>query len=173
MNLTSNLLGTFNEPPAPVSTSAQDQASGRQGPERKTSTVSLSSRELPPLAKSLEKLLLGENELTEDCLRPLMLLKGLKVLNLSFNQISEIPSGFFPAQRRLEELYLSVNKLSSLPAEDLVTLEYLKVLYLNGNRLQTLPKELGSLQCLTILDVGSNNLKYNMNNTDFDWHWYV
>ena len=97
----------------------------------------------------------------------------LKVLNLSFNDIQEIPPTFFKSHTRLEELYLSGNKLSSLPSEELHSLTNLKVLFLNGNKLQTLPRELGSLKGLTVLDAGSNNLKYNINNLDYDWNWLV
>ena len=46
-------------------------------------------------------------------------------------------------------------------------------LFLNGNRLQSLPQELGKIQELMILDVGSNLLKYNTANWEFDWNWCV
>ncbi len=73
----------------------------------------------------------------------------------------------------LEELYLSGNKLLSIPVEDLPKLKRLTTLFLNGNRLQTLPQELGKVESLRILDVGSNQLKYNINNWEFDWNWCV
>ena len=73
----------------------------------------------------------------------------------------------------LEELYLSGNTLTALPTEDLPSLLELRVLYLNGNKLQSLPRELGDIPALQVLDVGSNILKYNINNLEFDWNWYV
>ena len=177
INFTSNLLDTFLGPELHVSNHTGASPPVDSSPishvhiERKISSASVSTRPLPPLASSLERLYLGENRLTEDVLHPLMLLKGLKVLNLSFNAIQEIPPTFFMNHTRLEELYLSGNKLSALPSEDLHSLTSLKVLYLNANKLQTLPRELGSLMGLTVLDVGSNNLKYNINNLDYDWNW--
>ena len=182
INFTSNLLGSFHGPEFHASTyvagsppadpSPLSLVRPAEGPERKISSASSTSLRLhPPLSSSLEKLYLGENRLTEDVLHPLTLLKELKVLNLSFNDIQEIPPTFFKSHTRLEELYLSGNKLSSLPSEELHSLTNLKVLFLNGNKLQTLPRELGSLKGLTVLDAGSNNLKYNINNLDYDWNW--
>ncbi|KAI0784617.1 adenylate cyclase-like protein [Abortiporus biennis] len=183
LNVTSNLLGAFNEPPvsgtatpAPASSPPNESplttmSRGTGLPERKTSSSSVMGRTYPPLAHSLEKLYLGENSLTEDSLHPLIVLKCLKVLNLSFNDIQEIPSGFLKHLPNLEELYLSGNNLSTLPTEDIHRLTDLRVLFLNGNKLQTLPHELGKLKKLTILDVGSNMLKYNINNWEFDWNW--
>ena len=71
----------------------------------------------------------------------------------------------------LEEIYLSGNKLSMIPTEDLHRLTSLTVIFLNGNKLHVLPSELGKLKSLTVLDVGSNVLKYNINNWEFDWNW--
>ena len=142
---------------------------GRKG----SSASTLSVPGLPPLVHSLEKLYLGENNLTDDVLHPLMIFKELRVLNLSFNQIQDLPPTFFRNMVHLEELYLSGNKLTSIPTEDLPKLHRLSTLYLNGNRLQTLPQELGKVKDLTILDVGSNLLRYNINNWEFDWNWCV
>ena len=128
---------------------------------------------MPPLAHSLERLYLGENNLTDDVLHPLTILKELRVLNMSFNEIQEIPPSFFRNLSKLEELYLSGNKLTSIPTEDLHRLTRLSVLFLNGNKLQTLPHELGKIQSLAVLDAGSNVLKYNINNWQFDWNWWV
>ncbi|KIK61419.1 hypothetical protein GYMLUDRAFT_225109 [Collybiopsis luxurians FD-317 M1] len=151
---------------------------------------------LPSLAYALEKLYLGENQLTTRALGFLSLFQKLKVLNLSFNLIQDLPPTFFknflsnidtasrsystPLSARarnqmpksfLEELYLSGNKLTMLPTEDIARMTKLKTLYLNGNRLQTLPQQLGQVVNLTILDVGSNLLKYNISNWEFDWNW--
>ncbi|KAF7790733.1 hypothetical protein EIP86_001689 [Pleurotus ostreatoroseus] len=179
INMTSNLLGAVHEPENPEDQSSPPngfvsaaRSGGSFALERKTSAAgSISNRVLPPLAYSLEKLYLGENRLTEDSLHPLALLRGLKVLNLSFNDIQVIPSGFLKSLTYLEELYLSGNKLTALPTEDLPALSRLKSLFLNGNRLQSLPQELGKITELSILDVGSNLLKYNTANWEFDWNW--
>ncbi|KAF7427927.1 cysteinyl-tRNA synthetase [Pleurotus ostreatus] len=185
INVTSNLLGSWHDPP-PVLFSLQSQSmmmsssfSGDslsiRGPtDRKPSTAGSTDGPglpLPPLAYSLEKLYLGENRFTDDVLDPLTILKNLRVLNLSFNEIQDMPPTFFKDLTKLEELYLSGNKLTSLPTEDLNRLKKLSVLFLNGNRLQTLPQELGKVQSLTVLDVGNNLLKYNINNWEFDWNW--
>lgn len=47
----------------------------------------------------------------------------------------------------------------------------LRVSFLNGNRLQTLPHELGKLTTPESLDV--NELRYNINNWEFNWNWCV
>lgn len=184
INMTSNLLGAVHEPgtvdgtSSPAGSLAMSPSSTRLGGsysmERKTSAAgSISSRTLPPLAFSLEKLYLEENRLTEDSLHPLTLLRELKVLNLSFNDIQVIPPSFLRHLTHLEELYLSGNNLTALPTEDLPALTNLKSLFLNGNRLQSLPQELGKIHTLQILDVGSNLLKYNTANWEFDWNWSV
>ena len=140
---------------------------GRKGSSASSSSIT----GLPPLVHSLERLYVGENRLTDDVIHPLMIFKELRVLNISFNEIQELPSTFFRNMTQLEELYLSGNKLTSIPTEDLPRLTRLSTLYLNGNRLQTLPQELGKVKDLTILDVGSNLLRYNINNWEFDWNW--
>jgi adenylate cyclase len=184
INATSNLLEVWNDPPpvapeytgdggsSPASSSVRalvpggaDMLAGRKG------SVTGLGRGLPPLTYSLERLYLGENKFTDDILRPLVLLRELRVLNLSFNDIQEMPPTFFKTLTKLEELYLSGNKLSAIPTEDLHRLIRLSVLFLNGNRLQTLPTELSKVQSLTVIDVGSNLLKYNINNWEYDWNW--
>ncbi|KAI0948889.1 hypothetical protein AcW1_008634 [Taiwanofungus camphoratus] len=180
INVTSNLLGAWSLPPldCPGGSMSADKSSisiSRPGgciPGRKlSSSSSMSGRLLPPLAFSLEKLYLGENRLTDDSLHPLALLQELRVLNLSFNDIQEMPTAFFRNMTQLIELYLSGNKLSTIPTEDLHRLTKLEVLFLNGNKMQTLPQELTKLTSLSNLDVGSNILKYNIFNWEFDWNW--
>ncbi|KAJ6526967.1 adenylate cyclase [Mycena vulgaris] len=176
LNLTSNLLVLWHDPPPSVpdddSTSFSDNtiSTGPVFPNNRKPSAS-SMLDIPPLAHSLEMLYLGENSFTDEVLHPLMILKELRVLNLSFNVIQDMPSIFFRHLTKLEEVYLSGNGLTNFPSEDLPKLTRLHTLFLNGNRLQTLPQELGKVKSLTILDVGSNRLKYNINNWEFDWNW--
>ncbi|KAF7376679.1 Adenylate cyclase [Mycena sanguinolenta] len=177
LNVTSNLLVLWHDPPPAVS---EDELPSFSEPpvvvggptfpnNRKPSTSTIS--DIPPLAHSLELLYLGENSFTDEVLHPLMILKELRVLNLSFNGIQDMPANFFRHLTKLEEVYLSGNGLTTFPSEDLPKLTRLSTLFLNGNRLQTLPQELGKVKSLTVLDVGSNLLKYNINNWEFDWNW--
>jgi adenylate cyclase len=124
----------------------------------------------PPLSLSLRKLFLGDNRLTDDVWSPLSLFLELRTLNLSFNDLYDIPSEGL-CHQHLYELYLSGNQLASLPADDIEKLSYLRVLSVNGNKLQTLPAEIGKLRKLLVLDVGSNVLKYNIANLEYDWNW--
>lgn len=126
----------------------------------------------PPLSLSLRKLFLGDNRLGNEIWAPLMMFLELRTLNLSFNDLDEIPPEHL-CHQHLYELYLSGNHLTSLPADDIEKLSYLRVLAVNGNKLQTLPAEIGKLRKLLVLDVGSNVLKYNIANWPYDWNWYV
>ncbi|KAI7848266.1 phosphatase 2C-domain-containing protein [Circinella umbellata] len=124
----------------------------------------------PPLSLSLRRLFLGDNRLTNEIWSPLMLFLELRTLNLSFNDLDEIPPEHL-CHQHLYELYLSGNHLTSLPADDIEKLSYLRVLAVNGNKLQTLPAEIGKLRKLLVLDVGNNVLKYNIANWPYDWNW--
>ncbi|KAM0746823.1 L domain-like protein [Meredithblackwellia eburnea MCA 4105] len=171
LNASSNLLKDFPDPPpTPLSDGFEDIDA------RKLSTISKApstgvGRLTQPLALSLQKLYLGDNRLGDDVFVPISLLTELRILNLSFNDIFEIPHQSLFKSQQLEELYLSGNKITSLPPEDLERLSALKLLYLNGNKLQTLPSELGKIKNLFALDVGSNVLKYNIANWPYDWNW--
>ncbi|KAF5328610.1 hypothetical protein D9619_011577 [Psilocybe cf. subviscida] len=177
INLSSNYIATWIEPPAPpVPDITISDGSGHIVlpivPPRKASLAGISPmRYTPPLVYSLEQLFLGENLLSDSSILPLMLFKQLRVLNLSYNEIRDLPLHFFKGLKHLQELHLSGNKLTNLPVEDFDRLKNLSVIYLNGNKLQTLPQELGNLPNLTVLDVGSNVLKYNIHNYEFDWNW--
>ena len=186
INVTSNLIDMWHDPPdsslvpssaSCISLNGPSTPSGlRPHPQvaRKVSSAAIhgsSGRSSPPLAYSLEKLYVGENRLTDDCVTPFMILKELRVLNLSFNELQELPSSFLRNLTKLKELYLSGNQLTSIPTEDLPRMTRLSVLFLNGNKLQTLPHELGKVQSLMVIDAGSNVLRYNINNWQFDWNW--
>ncbi|KAJ7839002.1 hypothetical protein B0H14DRAFT_3869860 [Mycena olivaceomarginata] len=173
LNVTSNLLVVWHDPPpsvphSEVSSLADNTVVGSPTflNNRKASTSTIS--DIPPLAYSLELLYLSQNLFTCEVLRPLMILKELRVLNLSFNNLWTMPFDFFRDLTKLEEVYLSGNGLRDFPSEDLPKLTRLSTLFLNGNRLQTLPQELGKVKSLTILDIGSNRLEYN--NWGFDWN---
>ncbi|BGP32802.1 cysteinyl-tRNA synthetase [Rhodotorula toruloides] len=181
LNASSNLIKDFPDPPLPTVAPAATPTSslGDGGDELdlrqlaaavKPPTTS-SGRLAPPLSMSLQRLFLGDNQLGDDVFAPISLMAELRVLNLSFNDIYEIPTSSLFKCQSLEELYLSGNKLTSLPPDDLERLVNLKLLYLNGNKLQTLPAELGKIKKLFALDVGSNVLKYNIANWPYDWNW--
>ncbi|KAI0743632.1 adenylate cyclase-like protein [Daedaleopsis nitida] len=175
INVTSNVISAWNLPPGSIDlevalTHAWVSTVSLLS-DRKVSNGSITGSVLPVLASSLEKLYVGENSLTADSLHPLALLKELRVLNLSFNNIQQLPSSFFRNLTQLRELYLSGNDISAIPTENLQHMTKLEVLFLNGNKLQTLPREISKLTNLSVMDVGSNVLKYNINNWEFDWNW--
>ncbi|QRW08570.1 adenylate cyclase [Ceratobasidium sp. AG-Ba] len=169
INCSSNLLQVWPDPPVPNGNTSERKGSGAGLPEGVTANGV--AKPIPPLALSLQRLMLADNQLLDDVFHPLAILRDLRVLNLSFNQISEMPSFRLQTFAQLEELYLSGNRLTSFPADDLERLQKLNVLFLNANKLQTLPAELRKVKKLTSLDVGSNVLKYNMANFPFDWNW--
>ncbi|RPB29083.1 PP2C-domain-containing protein [Terfezia boudieri ATCC MYA-4762] len=123
------------------------------------------------MAQSLKHLYLADNQLTDDVFEEIQLLGELRILNLSYNGLYDVPNRALGRMVHLNELYLSGNELTSLPADDLEYLSYLKVLHINGNKFQTLPAELGKVRRLLVLDVGTNWLKYNISNWPYDWNW--
>lgn len=170
----SNLLKEF--PDVPLGGQPSRAEGSDELEPRKLSTASkppntASGRVVPPLALSLQRLYLGDNNLGDDVFAPISLMTELRHLNLSFNDIYEIPPSSLFKSQQLEELYLSGNKLTSLPPDDLERLVNLRLIYLNGNKLQTLPAELANVKRLHSLDVGSNVLKYNIANWPYDWNW--
>ena len=122
-------------------------------------------------AGTLRNLYLADNRLTDDVFDDIATLPELRVLNLSYNELYDIPTRSLRRWHYLAELYLSGNELSSLPSDDLEEASALKVLHINGNKFQVLPAELGKVRKLTVLDVGSNSLKYNVSNWPYDWNW--
>jgi adenylate cyclase len=174
LNASSNLLEVFPDPPLDLVAMLGPEATALAA--RKMSVASSSNGQfstilVPPAGMSILQLFLGDNRFTDDVFHAVAHMPNLKVLNLSFNDIYEIPTGTLSNNDRLEALYLSGNKLTSLPSEDLEKLQRLRVLHLNGNKLQTLPSELGAIKTLQHLDVGSNVLKYNIANWPYDWNW--
>ena len=176
LNASSNLLQHFDELSDEIlAASATSDMLGL----RKESVVSQSSEPgvsavplvIPPAGITLRRLYLADNQINDDVFHHIARMPNLQILNLSFNDIYEVPHGALSHNLMLEALYLSGNKLTSLPSEDLEKLQRLKILHLNGNKLQTLPSELGAIKTLQHLDVGSNVLKYNIANWPYDWNW--
>lgn len=135
-------------------------------------TNSNSTNTSSSLADSLLVLTLADNRLTDDGFELLSLLVMIKLLNLSYNDLIEIPEGSLRRMTRLTELYLSGNELTNLPADDMESNKQLRLLFLNNNKLVSLPAELSKLTHLQHLDVGSNQLKYNISNWPYDWNWH-
>ncbi|KAF3053048.1 cysteinyl-tRNA synthetase [Didymella keratinophila] len=132
---------------------------------------SLSSRLVTTFAGSLRHLFLADNRLEDNVFDELCLLPELRIVNLSYNLIYDVPTRTIRRWQHLAELYLSGNDLTSLPSEDLEEVGSLKVLHINNNKFQVLPAELGKVAQLTVLDVASNSLKYNVSNWPYDWNW--
>ncbi|MCJ1358070.1 MAG: cysteinyl-tRNA synthetase [Icmadophila ericetorum] len=137
---------------------------------RKDSSIAI-TRLTTSFAGSLRNLYIADNRLTDDVFAEITLLPELRVLNLSYNDLVDIPQRSLRRWPHLQELYLSGNTLTSLPYDDLEEIRSLRVLHLNSNKFQVLPAELGKVEKLTILDIGSNSLKYNISNWPYDWNW--
>jgi adenylate cyclase len=132
---------------------------------------SLSSRLVTTFAGSLRHLFLADNRLNDEVFDELCLLPELRIVNLAYNLIYDVPPRTIRRWQHLAELYLSGNDLTSLPSEDLEEVGSLKVLHINNNKFQVLPAELGKVAQLAVLDVASNLLKYNVSNWPYDWNW--
>ncbi|KAL2012027.1 hypothetical protein VTN00DRAFT_4745 [Thermoascus crustaceus] len=180
LNVGGSPSGSYRKPS--LAPSVASSAYGQEA--RKVSTVSrstadsssrkdsnFSQRAANTFAGSLRYLYLADNRLEDDVFRELSLLPELRVLNLSYNELTELPQGILKRWQFLSELYLSGNELTSLPSDDLEEGSNLRTLHINANRFQVLPAELCKVVKLAMLDVGSNMLKYNVTNWPYDWNW--
>ncbi|XP_049423030.1 vasorin-like [Epinephelus fuscoguttatus] len=104
----------------------------------------------------LELLDLSQNELAEMPDGVFEMLAKLKNLDLSSNQITHISKGSFSGLVQLERLYLHANRIQSIHLEAFDGLEMLLELKLQGNQLTSLP----SLRFprLLLLDLSYNNI---------------
>ncbi len=129
-------------------------------------------------ALNLEKLYVGNNLISESVqIEPIKDLYNLKVLDLSRNQLTEIPEFLFEMKGLtslnlsdnrinkikgfgkgsvLEELYLENNEITTLP--DITPLGKITTLSISGNKLESFPEEAAKLSTLTALAVANNNL---------------
>ena len=152
-----------------VTRNGSEMTAGSITPLRKDSGIS--TRLISTFSRSLKNLYLADNQLDDDVFDKLILLGELRILNLSYNDLNDIPHRSIKSWPQLSELYLSGNELTSLPSDDFEEFSLLQVLHINGNKFQTLPAELGKAHRLAVLDCGSNSLKYNVSNWPYDWNW--
>ncbi|KAJ2540294.1 cysteinyl-tRNA synthetase [Coemansia sp. RSA 1853] len=127
----------------------------------------------PPLSLALRELRMGDNNLDDEIFTLMAYLPELRVLNLSYNELYDLQPSAMVHMRKITELYLSGTQISTIPEEEpnAVFWRNLRLLNINGNKLQTLPSWLAKIHGLTVLDVGSNVLKYNITNWPYDWNW--
>ncbi|KAJ5495711.1 Adenylate cyclase [Penicillium diatomitis] len=165
----SNTPSTGHTGPRKVSAASRTATDTSSG-SRKDSNFSQHAATVT-FAGSLRNLYLADNQLDDDIFRELARLPELRIVNLSYNELTELPQGVLKRWPLISELYLSGNELTSLPSDDLEEGSNLKVLHINGNRFQVLPAELCKVSKLSVLDAGSNALKYNVSNWPYDWNW--
>ncbi|XP_049901611.1 vasorin-like [Epinephelus moara] len=104
----------------------------------------------------LELLDLSQNELAEMPDGVFEMLAKLKNLDLSSNQITHISKGSFSGLVQLERLYLHANRIQSIHLEAFDGLEMLLELKLQGNQLTSLPSL--HFPRLLLLDLSYNNI---------------
>ncbi|KAK7755315.1 hypothetical protein SLS62_002822 [Diatrype stigma] len=122
-------------------------------------------------AYTLRNLYLADNQLDDDAFDQIMLLGELRILNMSYNDISDMPQRAIKSWPQLVELYLSGNDLTTLPVDDLEETSLLQTLHINGNKFTNLPADISRAKKLAVLDCGNNYLKYNISNVPYDWNW--
>ncbi|KAF9449578.1 hypothetical protein P691DRAFT_667167 [Macrolepiota fuliginosa MF-IS2] len=175
LNLSSNFVVTFPVPTIiPIQGEPVSSVNGHtvEVPEEYNHDHVILGHLYPPLSFSLEYLFISENKLSDsEGLQNIAFLRALLAINLSYNEIDNLPTGFFRGMPKLREVYLCGNEMPTLPAEDLGRLRGLHTLYLSGNKLTVLPMELSRLNQLVVIDVSNNDLRYNVNNHEFDWNW--
>ncbi|CAD8206714.1 unnamed protein product [Paramecium pentaurelia] len=134
-----------------------------------------------PVLDTLSELLLDldlSNNLLHQFPNQLKTYTKLKILNLSFNQIQQIPIKFHLPN--LEKLILSDNQIKQLPSS-LFKLNTLKELNLNNNNIEYLPSELFDLKLIylglrsnmfTTIPARFNEILESLQYFDLDWFDY-
>jgi Leucine-rich repeat (LRR) protein len=82
-----------------------------------------------------------------------------KVLDLSFNRLTQIPDALFLQLVNIQRLNLSNNTLSNIP-QTIGSCLQLRQLFLDSNQLSSLPEELCSLPRLEKLTLHNNTLRH-------------
>jgi len=78
-------------------------------------------------------------------------------VDISYNQLLEIPDSFFSNFPNLCSLILNNNKLIRMP-ESITFLNTLQILKLDNNQIRIVPKSIGNLRRLEIFSISRNNL---------------
>ncbi|MCX6593616.1 MAG: leucine-rich repeat domain-containing protein [Acidobacteria bacterium] len=79
------------------------------------------------------------------------------VLDLSLEQLTEIPPAVFELGAQLTSLDLRGNRITTIP-DSVAKLSHLTELYLTRNQLATIPDSLAQLSQLRTLDLSGNQL---------------
>ncbi len=90
--------------------------------------------------------------------KAIYMLKRLKDLRLSYNQITSI-STKIGNLKNVETLDLCHNHLEKIPSQ-IGKLKNLKYLYLDHNNIEKIPPEIGKLENIKHLDLSCNQIKY-------------
>ncbi|MFX1354202.1 MAG: leucine-rich repeat domain-containing protein, partial [Promethearchaeota archaeon] len=112
------------------------------------SRIGVFPKEICKLKFLVELCMVNQNiKIIPDCIRELT---NLKILNLNFNPIKEIPASIGTLEN-VEYLYFKQDegKLDSIP-EDLIKLRNLKVLDLTGNIIEHIPESIKSLKSMKL-----------------------
>lgn len=116
-----------------------------------------------PSLKNLKTVRLNRNKLGEkspkkqfSISRFLLTLPNLKMLDLSSNNLEDIPPPIDWSTRQLKELVLADNKIRKLPLDGVEGWAYLERLILSDNFLKQVPSGIGELTSLTSLDLSRN-----------------
>ena len=84
---------------------------------------------------------------------------NLKLLNLSYNEICEIPSKYIRNLNKLEVLIAAGNKIIAIPSE-INSCQNLRVIDFQENKINELPNELFELENLTDLILFDNQISF-------------
>ncbi|CAH2312973.1 leucine-rich repeats and immunoglobulin-like domains 1 [Pelobates cultripes] len=119
--------------------------------------------DIPSLGEASSKLIslsLHHNKIRSIEASQMMQYVALEILDLSFNEITEIHSGTFPPGLRIKELNLGSNRVNSLESESFKNLSRsLLTLRLSKNRISHLPLRVFKLPRLTQLELNRNRIR--------------
>ena len=100
------------------------------------------------VAHTIDKLSITSIDLSDNYLTlthnftALKFFPNIQELNLSHNQLTELPENIFNNLNQLQILWLSGNQLTQLPENIFNNLNQLQILWLNGNQLTQLPENI-------------------------------
>lgn len=104
----------------------------------------------------LERLYLTANCLNDESIDVIATFRGLKVLHMAYNCLTNLPENFFNFWPEMEELVVSGNSLTKLP-DSLPQINNLKIVRAHSNRLRSVPMFACSAS-VKVLDFAHNEL---------------